>query len=58
MGLIIYLSSWVGGEIDEYYKTNDNTYKTVSVLVGFLLSFISLVNQLKRINKDEENGSK
>ena len=55
MGVVIYLSAWVGGELDIYFNTNTNTYKVISILVGFLLSLLSLITQLNKINKEDEN---
>lgn len=53
MGAIIYLFSYLGGMLDSYYKTESKTYTLIMVIVGFLLSLVSLVVQLNKMDKDE-----
>lgn len=53
MGAVIYLFSYLGEKLDLYFKTESKTYTLISVLVGFLLSLVSLIAQLNKMNKDE-----
>lgn len=53
MGVIIYLFSYLGGELDSYFKTESKTYTLILVILGFLLSLYSLMVQLNKMNKDE-----
>jgi len=53
MGAIIYLFSYLGGLLDSYFKTESNTYKLVLVILGFVLSLLSLIVQLNKMNKNE-----
>ena len=53
MGAIIYLFSYLGGELDSYFKTESKTYTLILVIVGFLLSLTSLIIQLNKMNKNE-----
>ena len=54
IGAIIYIFSYIGGEIDLYLNTNSKTYTLIMVIVGFLLSMVSLVMRLNSINKEDE----
>ena len=53
MGAIIYLFSYLGGELDLYFETNSKTYTLILVIVGFLLSLASLIVQLNKMNENE-----
>jgi len=53
MGVTIYLFSYLGEKLDVYFKTESKTYTLILVIVGFLLSLVSLIVQLNKINKDE-----
>ena len=53
MGVTIYLFSFLGGKLDAYFNTESKTYTLILVIVGFLLSILSLIVQLNKINKDE-----
>ena len=54
MGAIIYLFSYLGGELDSYFKTESKTYTLILVIVGFLLSLVSLITQLNKMNNDKQ----
>ncbi len=51
MGVTIYLASYLGKWLDEYFATGNNTYTLIVTMIGVVISFISLLAQLKRINK-------
>ena len=53
MGATIYLFSYLGGKLDSYFNTDSKTYTLILVIVGFLLSLLSLIVQLNKINKNE-----
>ncbi len=53
LGITIYLAAYFGKKLDIYYG-NEKKYITILlVLLAFVFSMISLLVQLKRINKEE-----
>ncbi|MBS9766680.1 MAG: AtpZ/AtpI family protein [Flavobacteriaceae bacterium] len=51
MGVTIYLASLLGKWLDGYFETGTTTYTLVVTMIGVVISFVSLLAQLKRINK-------
>ncbi len=51
MGVTIYLAAYLGKWLDGYFSTGNNTYALILTMLGVVVSFISLLAQLKRINK-------
>ncbi len=51
MGITIYLASLLGKWLDGYFETGGNICTLVVTMIGVVISFISLLAQLKRINK-------
>ncbi len=51
MGVTIYLASLLGKWLDGYFETGGNTYTLIVTMIGVVISFASLLIQLKRINK-------
>ena len=50
MGITIYLAARLGKWLDAKY-TENNTYTIVLTLLGIVLSFYSLLRQLKNLDK-------
>mgnify|MGYP001555564034 CR=1 FL=1 len=48
MGVTIYLAAWFGKWLDAKY-TDNNTYTIILTLLGVVLSFYSLLRQIKNI---------
>ncbi|MDC1452404.1 AtpZ/AtpI family protein [Vicingaceae bacterium] len=55
MGITIYLFSFLGKYLDNRYSIEDNYWTIGLTLIGVVLSFYSLLKQVNRINKEEEN---
>jgi uncharacterized membrane protein len=52
MAVTIYLFRWVGEKLDARHLKPETNYAENLVLVGVLVSIVSLILQLKRINKE------
>lgn len=50
MGLTIYLASYLGKWLDVQYPNEKNLYTIGLTLAGIVLSFYSLLQQIKKIN--------
>lgn len=55
MGITIYLGAYFGKWLDEYFVTNSKIYTLILTMIAFVVSLISLVTQLKRINKKHDS---
>lgn len=50
MGITIYLASYLGKWLDVQYSNDNKIYTIVLTLLGVVLSFYSLLRQIKNIN--------
>ncbi len=51
MGVTIYLGAFFGKKLDVIYPNEKNLYTLLLVLAAFVISMISLIVQIKRINQ-------
>lgn len=51
MGVTIYLAVYLGKWLDEKYPNENNLYTIIFTLFGIVISFYSLLKQIKRINE-------
>ena len=57
MGATIYLFSFLGKYLDNRYNIEENYWTIGLTLSGVVLSFYSLLKQVNRLNKEEENDN-
>ncbi len=57
MGITIYLFSYLGKYLDDRFSIEENYWTIGLTLIGVVLSFYSLLKQVNRLNKEEENDS-
>ena len=50
MGITIYLASYLGKWLDVKYPNENNLYTIILTLLGVVISFYSLLKQVKKIN--------
>ena len=50
MGITIYLAAYLGKWLDVKYENTHKTYTIIVTLLGVVLSFYSLLRQIKNIN--------
>jgi membrane protein DedA with SNARE-associated domain len=50
MGITIYLAAYFGKWLDVKYENTHKTYTIILTLAGVVLSFYSLLRQIKNIN--------
>lgn len=53
MGITIYLGAYFGKRLDERYQNEKPWFTIIGVLSTLVLSLLSLIKQLKRLNKDD-----
>ncbi len=53
MGITIYLGAYFGKQLDQKYQTQKPWFTIAAILLALLLSLLSLVKQLNRLNKDD-----
>ena len=54
MGIIIYLGSYFGKKLDQSFQNTKPWFTIVGILLALILSLLSLVKQLDRINKSDD----
>jgi F0F1-type ATP synthase assembly protein I len=53
MGITIYLGAYFGKRLDENYQNQTPWFTMVGILSALVLSLLSLIKQLNRLNKDD-----
>ncbi|WP_294733631.1 AtpZ/AtpI family protein [uncultured Flavobacterium sp.] len=51
MGIIIFLFSWFGGWLDEYYTNVKNTNRIIFTLLGVFIALYNVIRQVNQLNK-------
>ncbi|WP_457617007.1 AtpZ/AtpI family protein [Lutibacter sp.] len=54
MGITIYLGTYVGKKLDDYFQSTKKTFTIIGTLLGLLISIWSVLLQLKKINDKYE----
>ncbi|RLD63306.1 MAG: hypothetical protein DRI95_11905 [Bacteroidetes bacterium] len=50
MGITIYLASYLGKWLDVKYPNENNLYTIILTMLGVVISFYSLLKQVKKLN--------
>jgi F0F1-type ATP synthase assembly protein I len=53
MGITIYLGAYFGKLLDQKYHNEKPWFTIVGILSALVLSLLSLIKQLNRLNKDD-----
>ncbi len=54
MGIIIYLSAWLGGWLDEKYPDHNRIWIKVLTLLGVAIAMYNLNRQVQDINRKKD----
>jgi F0F1-type ATP synthase assembly protein I len=53
MGITIYLGAYFGKRLDQNYLNEKPWFTIIGILLALVLSLLSLIKQLNRLNKDD-----
>ncbi|MEJ6794325.1 MAG: AtpZ/AtpI family protein [Flavobacteriales bacterium] len=53
MGITIYLGAYFGKRLDQNYLNEKPWFTIIGILSALVLSLLSLIKQLNRLNKDD-----
>ncbi len=50
MGVTLYLATYLGKKLDEYFQTEKRIYTIIATLLGLLIAIWNVLRQLKKVN--------